>query len=115
MCIRKYNIIMGWPLWIGLICDESLSDLDLVVNGAIQACEDAGMICNDIQQIRNITGILSETVKKHYNSKKPNCVEGIAIALYVDKNYVQNFYGDFMNHTSCRIEWAGALSMLPHI
>lgn len=115
MTIRKFNIINGWPMWIGLICDENLSDLDKVVNGAIEACKEAGMICNDLQQMRNITGILSETIQEYYNAKKANCVEGIAITLYIDKAYIQNFFGDFMNHTSCRIEYAGALAMLPHI
>lgn len=115
MTIRKYNIVNGWPCWIGLICDEDLSDLDQVVNGVFDSCQEAGMISNNIQQLRNVTGILSETLQTYYNNKKKNCVEGIAIALYIDKNYIQNFFGDFMNHTSCRIEWAGAMSILPHI
>ena len=115
LTVRKYNAVGMWPLWIGLIIDESLSDLDFVVNGILEACEENGMFANDIQQIRNITGILSEGIKIYYNGKKKNCVEGIAIALYVDKNFVQNFAGDFMNHTSCRIEWAGIMSILPHI
>ena len=115
LTVRKYNAVGMWPLWIGLIVDESLSDLDFVVNGILEACEENGMFANDIQQIRNITGILSEGIKIYYNGKKKNCVEGIAIALYVDKNFIQNFAGDFMNHTSCRIEWAGIMSILPHI
>jgi len=115
LTVRKYNAIGMWPVWIGLIIDESLSDLDFVVNGILDSCEEAGMFSNDIQHIRNITGVLTEGIKVYYNSKKKNCVEGIAIALYVDKNFVQNFSGDFMNHTSCRIEWAGIMSVLPHI
>lgn len=115
MIIRKYNLLNMWPCWIGLIIDENLGDLDQIVNGAIRACEDAGMICNDIQQIRNITGILSESITKYYNSIKENCVEGVAITLYCDKLAVENFAGDFMNHTSVRIEYAGLLDMLPHI
>ena len=35
MIVRKYNIVKGWPLYIGLICDEDLSDLDHIVNGVI--------------------------------------------------------------------------------
>ncbi len=115
LTVRKYNAVGMWPCWIGLIIDESLSDLDFVVNGILEACEENGMFANDIQQIRNITGILSEGIKTYYNEKKKNCVEGIAIALYVDKNYIQNFSGDFMNHTSVRIEWAGIMAVLPHI
>lgn len=115
LTIRKYNLVNGWPCWIGLIIDEDLSDLDMVVNKAYKACKEAGMVCNNIQQIRNITGIISETITEHYNNKKENCVEGVAITLYTDKNYVQNFMGDFMNHLSCRNEYGFALSMLPHI
>jgi hypothetical protein len=115
LTVRKYNAIGMWPVWIGLIIDESLSDLDFVVNGILEACEEAGMISNNIQHLRNITGILAEGIKIYYNGKKKNCVEGIAIALYADKTYIQNFSGDFMNHTSVRIEWAGILAMLPHI
>jgi len=73
------------------------------------------MINNNIQNMRNLTGILSETLIEYYNIKKDNCVEGVAILLYVDKCAIENFFGDFMNHTSCRIEWAGILGMLPHI
>jgi len=115
LIVRKYNIINGWPLWIGMICDEDLSDLDMVVNDVIEACEDAGMISNNIQQARNITGILSESIQLHYNSKKKNCVEGVIISLYLDKLFCQNAMGDFMNHTSCRIEYAGIMAMVPHI
>ncbi len=114
MIVRKYNIIKGWPLYLGLICDEDLSDLDHIVNGVIDAC--SYMIeSNNIQQMRNITGILSETIQIYYNDKKKNCVEGIAILLYIDKCAIENFFGDFMNHTSCRIEWSGIIGMLPHI
>jgi len=115
LTIRKYNLVNGWPCWIGLIVDEDLSDLDQVVNETYRACKEAGMVCNNIQQLRNITGILSESITKHYNDKKENCVEGVAITLYTDKNYIQNFMGDFMNHLSCRNEYGFALSMLPHI
>lgn len=115
LTIRKYNLVNGWPCWIGLIVDEDLSDLDVVVNNAYRACKDAGMICNNLQQIRNVTGIFSEVITSHYNGKKENCVEGVAITLYVDKAYIQNYMGDFMNHLSCRLEYGLALSMLPHI
>jgi hypothetical protein len=115
LTVRKFNIVNGWPLYLGLICDEDLSELDRVVNGIMDACNEKGMLSNNIQSMRNVTGILSETIQKFYNDKKKNCVEGVAILLYVDKCAIQNFFGDFMNHTSCRIEWAGIMSMLPHI
>jgi len=115
LIVRKLNIMNGWPLYVGMICDEDLSDLDNVVNGVFIACKDAGMLENNIQNMRNFTGILSETLQQYYNNKKENCVEGVAILLYVDKCAIENFFGDFMNHTSCRIEWGAILSMLPHI
>jgi hypothetical protein len=117
MIIRKYNLsaLNGWPMWVGLIIDEDLTNLDFIINGAIKACEDSGMIGNNIQMSRNITGIISETIKNYYNSIKENCVEGIAITLYLDKVYVQNYTGDFMNFMGCRLEYGLALSMLPHI
>ena len=115
LIVRKYNIINGWPMWCGIICDENLSSLDEVINSVIKACKSAGMISNNIQDIRNMSGIISETIIEYYNIKKENCVEGIALLIYCDKLAVENFYGDFMNHTSCRIEWAGLIGMLPHI
>jgi len=115
LIVRKYNIVNGWPLYIGLICDEDLSDLDGIVNGIMAACSKFGMLTNNIQSMRNVTGIISETLQQYFNAKKENCVEGVAILLYVDKCAIENFFGDFMNHTSCRIEWAGIMSMLPHI
>jgi len=115
MFIRKFNIINGWPCWVGMICDEDVSDIDKVVNSVVKAAKEAGMITNNLQNMRNFTGILAETIIDYYNNKKAYCVEGVAITLYVDKAYIQNMFGDFMNHTSCRIEYAGALGMLPHI
>jgi len=115
MIVRKYNIINGWPLYLGIIADSNLDTLDTIVNATIKRCKAAGMITNSIQNMRNLTGILSETIIEYYNAEKDNCVEGVAILLYVDKCVIENFFGDFMNHTSCRIEWAGIMGMIPHI
>jgi hypothetical protein len=115
MIVRKYNIINGWPLYLGIIADSNLDTLDSIVNATIKQCKEAEMITNSIQNMRNLTGILSETIIEYYNQEKENCVEGVAILLYVDKCVIENFYGDFMNHTSCRIEWAGIMGMIPHI
>ena len=117
MFIRKFNLsqISNWPLYVSMICDEDVSDIDKVINSAIRACDDAGLIKNDLQSMRNITGIISETISKHYNNKKENCVEGIAVTLYIDKAYIQNFTGDFMNHAQCRSEYTTALLMMTQI
>ncbi|MHA1700708.1 MAG: hypothetical protein ACTSWK_00425 [Promethearchaeota archaeon] len=115
MFIRKYNIVNGWPIYVSGIIDESISDLDHVVNSVIRSCKDAGMFKNDIQNMRNLTGILSETLIQYYNNKKENCVEGIGILLAIDKCMISNLYGDYMNHAMCRSEFYSILNMMPHI
>jgi hypothetical protein len=117
MFIRKFNPIQlnNWPLYVAMICDEDVSDIDTVVNGALRAFKEAGYMGNNLQYMRNLTGIISETLSKYYNAKKENCVEGIAVTLYVDKAYIQNFTGDFMNHGQCRSEYTSALNMMTQI
>ena len=112
---RKYNIINGWPMFVSMICDEDMSDIDQVVNGVIDACDEVGLIGNNVQNLRNITGILSETILKHYNTKKKNCVEGIYILLICDKVYVCNAFGDMMNHEKCLNEIMGVYNLAPHV
>lgn len=117
MFIRKFNAssLHNWPLYCSMICDEDVSDIDKVVNGALKAYEDANLISNNLQSMRNLTGIISETLSKHYNNKKENCVEGIAVTLYIDKAYIQSLSGDFMNHAQCRSEYTQALMMMTQI
>lgn len=117
MFIRKFNAsqLSNWPLYVSMICDEDVSDIDQVVNGVLIACHQMDMLGNNLQQMRNFTGILSETLSKYYNGKKENCVEGIAITLYIDKAYIQNFTGDYMNHAQCRAEYTAALRMMTQI
>ena len=66
MFIRKYNLtgLNNWPLYVSMIVDEDISDIDKVVNGAIRAYEEAGLITNNLQSMRNLTGIVSETLNK---------------------------------------------------
>ncbi len=117
MFIRKFNPtpLHNWPLYVAMICDEDVSDIDHVVNGALRAYKEAGLVGNNLQQMRNLTGIISETLSTHYDNKKENCVEGIAVTLYVDKAYIQSFTGDFMNHGQCRAEYTAALHMMTQI
>lgn len=117
MFIRKYNstVLNNWPLYVSMICDEDVSDLDQIVNETLKKCKEAGMAENNIQQMRNITGILSETISEYYNSKKENCVEGIGILLAIDKAMICNLSGDYMNHAMCRSEFYSVLNMMPHI
>jgi len=117
MFIRKFNssCLSNWPLYISMIVDEDVSDIDQVVNGVLKAFDEAGLIGNNLQNMRNLTGIISESLSKHYNSKKENCVEGIAVTLYIDKAYIQSLTGDFMNHAQCRSEYTAALMMMTQI
>jgi len=117
MFIRKFNAtaVTNWPIYISMICDEDVSDIDQVVNGALDAYQAAGLIENNLQAMRNLTGIISETLSTYYDSKKKNCVEGIAVTIYVDKAYIQSLSGDFMNHAQCRSEYTAALLMMTQI
>lgn len=115
LTIRKCNIAEGWPVYIGIICDYSLSELDSVINKYTEEAKQLGYLSNDIQKIRNFAGFLTDSIQKHYNALKVNCVEGVAVFIYVDKCAVSSLYGDFMNHGQCRAEFYSILNMLPHI
>ena len=110
LIVRKYQM-KGWPLYIGLIVDISLSDLDMVVNEVEKNFE----FKQDIQNIRDFCGYLSESLIQHYNGIKTNCVEGVAVLWYTDKNFVSSLYGDFMTHGNCKNELYAIINTLPHI
>lgn len=111
LIVRKYQMY-GWPLFVSLICDVSLSDLDKVV---YDFTENYGKIKDDIQSARNYTGELSECILNHYNQKKRGSVEGVAILYYIDKCFISSLYGDFMVHASCKQELYAIINTLPHI
>jgi len=110
LIVRKYQT-HGWPMFISLICDISLSDLDDVVQDFISNNEEQ----EDIQWVRDFCGGLSDHIKNHYNSQKTGCVEGIAVLWYVDKCFVSSLWGDFMTHASCKQELFAIINTLPHI
>ena len=115
LTVRKYQM-KGWPMWVGLIVDGSLADLDAVVNKVEDEAEDAGLFKDvDIQSIRDFCGFLSESLVQHYNKVKKNNVEGIAVLWYTDKNFVSSLYGDFMTHHGCKMELYHIVNTLPHI
>lgn len=115
LTIRRCNMINGWPMFVGLICDEDLSDLDMVINGVVDACMEGGVISNNIQNMRNFTGVLCESLVTHYNAKKKNCMEGVYILLSCDKTMVANAWGDAMVHQKCLNEIMGILNIAPHV
>lgn len=112
LIIRKY-MIHGWSMFIGIICDVSLSDLDRLVYERLKDVEEE--VGNDIQNIRNICGYLNESIVEHYNSKKEGSVEGVYVLWYVDKLFCASAYGDLMQHEKCVNEFLTLVNMMPHI
>ena len=111
LIVRKYQM-HGWPLFVALICDVSLSDLDRIVHGFTKAYGDK---VDDIQWVRNYCGGLSNCLVNTYDEVKPGCVEGVAVLWYVDKMFCSSLYGDFMVHASCKQELFAIINTLPHI
>ena len=110
LIVRKYQM-HGWPLFVSLICDVSLSDLDDVVHEIAEANPKK----DDIQWARNFCGIMSDNIIQHYNEQKRGCVEGVAVLWYVDKCFISSLWGDFMVHASCKQELFSIIQTLPHI
>jgi len=114
MIIRKYTRI-GFPLYVHLICDENLDDLDTVVHDCIDFCKENDILTNSIQSLRNFTGILSDTLNEHYDKKKRGCVESIGVIFYCDKMIISSLQGDAMNHNACRLELYQSLMLMTQI
>jgi len=113
LVVRKYQL-REWPLFVGIICDISLNDLDHVVNVAEDEFEEQ-FKNEDIQTIRNFCGHLTNKIRDHYNMEKRNSVEGVAVLWYTDKCFVSSLSGDFMTHHGCKMELYQIINTLPHI
>jgi len=114
MIIRKYTRL-GFPLYVHMICDENLDDLDNIVHDCIDFCKAQKVLSNNIQSLRNFTGVLSDWINKHYDEKKRGCVESLGIIFYADKMIVSSLQGDCMNHNSCRLELYQSLMLMTQI
>jgi len=114
MIVRKYQM-QGWPLFVGIICDANLNDLDKKVYGLAREAENLGFANGNIQDIRNFCGFLNDGLVKHYNSIKEGCAEGMMVCWYVDKMWVSAAYGDLMVHEKCVSEFYHIVNTLPHI
>jgi len=112
MIIRKYQSF-GWPLFVAIICDLDLSSLDAAVMYFVKKHNPQHL--NSIQDFRDFCGDLSDYIIREYNDMKFGSVEGVAVIAYWDKCVCSSLYGDFMTHTSCRIELFSLLNMLPHV
>jgi hypothetical protein len=104
LVIRKYTH-WGFPIYVGLITDNDLTDLDDIVVKFITDHVKEGWV-NNIQKLRNFAGAFTEHLNTVYDK-----TEGVAVVFYVDKCFISSLHGDFMNHTSCRIEFYGLLQM----
>lgn len=114
LIVRKYQM-EGWPLFISLICDANLNDLDETVYKIHDAAVELNFVDGTIQGGRNYCGFMSDRLKEHYDSIKRGCVEGVAVLWYIDKCFISSLYGDFMVHASCKSELFAIINTLPHI
>ena len=65
---------------------------------------------NNIQILRNLAGALTEHLVETYKK-----VEGAAVVMFPDKCAISSLWGDFMNHTPCRLELYTLLVMQTNI
>ncbi len=114
MIIRKYTRI-GFPLYVHIICDVNLDALDNIVHDCIDHCRKEKILENNIQSLRNFTGILSEFINQYYDGIKRGCVESLGVIFYADKMIISSLQGDCMNHESCRMELYQCLNLMAKI
>ena len=114
LIVRKYYVA-SWPLYVGIISDCNLNDLDTTVLRIIDEAQELGFLNGNIQDVRNFCGFMSDQLDKHYDSIKKGSVEGLGIAWYVDKMMCSSLSKDMMVHKSCRDEFYSILKVLPHI
>lgn len=114
MIVRRTSV-KNWPVFVGLICDYSLEDLDVLIHNIIDEADNMNMLINNIQSLRNFIGYMNERITNHYNDKKRGCAEGVIVTGIFDKFFAQSAGGDFMNHTKCLQEYMFLLNMAPHI
>ena len=103
LVIRKYTH-WGFPIYVALITDDDLSNLDELVVFFMERNMEGWV--NDVQKLRNLAGAMTEYLNIQYGK-----AEGVGVIFYVDKMFVSSLHGDFMNHTSCRIELYTLLQM----
>ena len=96
LIIRKYQMD-GWPVFIALICDLNLDDLDEVVWKLHKEAKEQGIWKESIQGLRNFFGWMNDKITEHYESQKTGSVEAVAVVAYCDKIWISSLYGDFQN------------------
>ena len=114
LIIRKYQM-EKWPMYIGMICDANLNDLDTVVYNIMDEAKEMDFVNGTIQGVRNTCGLLTDRIADHYDKVKKGVTEGVIVCWYVDKMFCSSASGDFMTHNKCALEFYSMLQMLPHI
>jgi hypothetical protein len=114
LIVRKYQM-EGWPMFIGIICDANLNDLDEYVYEIMDEAEENDFVDGSIQGVRNTCGLLGDRLVEKYNQKKRGVAEGVIVCWYVDKMFCSSAYGDFMTHNKCAMEFYQIINTLPHI
>ena len=114
LLVRK-TMIEGWPLFVAIISDANLNDLDQVIYNLTEEAKNKGFLNGSIQGIRNYCGFLNDGIVKHYNSIKRGCTEGVLVFYYCDKCACDSAYGDAMVHSKCLNEIMFIINTLPHI
>jgi len=114
LIVRKYQM-EGWPMFIGIICDANLNNLDEVVYDIWDEAKELGFVNGTIQGHRNCCGLLSDRLVAHYNKEKRGVMEGNCVFWYTDKLAISSAYGDLMTHNKCAMEFYSILQMMPHI
>ncbi|MHA1867138.1 MAG: hypothetical protein ACTSXD_03670 [Candidatus Heimdallarchaeaceae archaeon] len=104
LIVRRYSTPL--LMFVALITDDNLSDLDRVVNKFLKSKK----IENDIQSLRNLAGCLVEHLQRHYKKS-----EGIAVVIQADKMTISSLSGDFMNHLQCRLELYSLLNFATQV
>jgi hypothetical protein len=106
--MRKYTK-WGFPIYVALITDDDISNLDSVVVSFIEVNKVTAWVEN-IQKLRNLAGGLTEHLTATYQK-----TEGVAVVFYVDKMFISSLFGDFMNHYSCKREVYDMIAISAHI
>ena len=114
LIVRKYQM-EGWPLFIGIICDANLNDLDKVVYKLTEKARGYGFMDGNIQDARNYCGFVNDGIVRHYNSIKQGVCEGVMVCWYIDKCWISAAYGDLMVHYKCVAEFYSIVNTMPHI
>jgi len=104
LIIRKYTK-WGFPLFVALITDDDLSDLDDQVLRFMDSQCPYGDV-KGIQDVRDLAGALTDFLTSYYNK-----VEGAGVVVYADKMFVSSLFGDFMTHLQCKYELYSLLQM----